>query len=109
VLHDPEQYLDRAEDDDHTQHMRAYAQVVQKITWGLLGDKDLLDQLLAKLQALEFPSTPDDPDELWGPKMLEPTDLMMYDSKKLEELIDITPDAPPDIKARTLALISKHI
>jgi hypothetical protein len=34
---------------------------------------------------------------------------MMYNYKRLEELIDIALDTPPDIKARTLALISKHI
>jgi hypothetical protein len=62
-----------------------------------------------KLRVLEIPSAPDDPDELRGPKMLEPADPMMYDSRRLEELIDIAPDAPPDIKVRTLALIRKHI
>jgi Reverse transcriptase (RNA-dependent DNA polymerase) len=109
VLHDPEQYLDRSKGDEETQHLEAYACVVQKIARGSLGDKDLLDQALAKSQALEIPSTPDDPDELWGPKMSEPADLTMYNSKRLEELIDIAPDAPPEIRARTLALISKHI
>jgi hypothetical protein len=41
--------------------------------------------------------------------MSEPADPTMYHSRRLEELIDIAPDAPPDIKARTLALIHKHI
>jgi hypothetical protein len=48
VLHDPEQYLDRAKKEDQTQRLRVYAQVVQKIAQGSLGDKDLLDQALAK-------------------------------------------------------------
>jgi hypothetical protein len=106
VLHDPEQYLNRAEKEDQTQHLRAYAQVVQKIAQGSLGDKDLSDQVLAKSRALEIPSAPD---ELWGPETSEPADLVMYNSWRLEELIDIAPDAPPDIKAKTLALINKWI
>jgi hypothetical protein len=109
VLHNPEQYLNRAEKEDQTRCLRAYTQVVQKIAQGLLGDKDLLDQALAKSQALEIPSTPEDPDELWGPKTSEPTDPAKYNSQRLEELIDIAPDTPPDIKAKTLALINKWI
>jgi hypothetical protein len=65
--------------------------------------------MLAKSRALEIPPKPDRSDELWGPKMLEPADLMMYDSKKSEELIDIAPDTPLEIRKRTLALICKHI
>jgi hypothetical protein len=48
VLHDPEQYLDRSKGDEETWHLEAYTCVVQKITRGLLGDKDLLDQALVK-------------------------------------------------------------
>jgi hypothetical protein len=48
VLHDPEQYLDRSKGDEETWHLEAYARVVQKITRGSLGDKDLSDQALAK-------------------------------------------------------------
>jgi hypothetical protein len=58
---------------------------------------------------LEIPPEPDNPNELWGPKTSEPADPMMYSSEKLEELIDVTPDTPPEIKAKTLALICKHI
>jgi hypothetical protein len=86
-----------------------YAQVVQKIAQGSLRDKDLLDQALVKSWVLEIPSAPDDPDKLWGPKTSEPADLMTYNSQRLEELIDIAPDPPPDIKAKTLALINKQI
>jgi hypothetical protein len=109
ILDDPEQYLNRAMNDGWTQILKAYAQVVQKITRGLLGDKDLSDQTLAKSQALEIPPEPDGSDELWGPKMSEPADPTMYNSKKLEELINISPDTPLEIRKRTLALIHKHI
>jgi hypothetical protein len=109
VLHNQEWYLNRATNDGQTQILKAYAQVVQKITQGSLGDKYLSDQMLVKSQALDIPPEPDGSDELWGPKTSEPADPMMYDSKKLEELIDIVPDTPPDIKVRTLALIHKHI
>jgi hypothetical protein len=34
---------------------------------------------------------------------------MTYNSRRLEELIDIATDTPPDIKAKTLALINKQI
>jgi hypothetical protein len=77
VLHDPEQDLDRAMNNGWTQILKAYAQVVQKIAWGSLGDKDLSDQMLVKSWALEIPPKPDRSDELWGPKMSEPADLMM--------------------------------
>jgi hypothetical protein len=48
MLHDPDQYLDRVKKGEETQHLEAYAQVVQKIAQGSLGDQDLLDQMLAK-------------------------------------------------------------
>jgi hypothetical protein len=109
MLHDPNQYLDSVTDDKRTQQLKAYAHIVQKITCGSLGDRDLLDQTLAKSQVSEIPPEPDGPDELWGPKTSEPADPVTYNAEKMEELIDIAPDAPPEIKKRTLALVCKCI
>ena len=52
---------------------------------------------------------PNDPDKPWGPKTSEPADPAVYDSHKLEELIDIASNTPEDIRHRTLELVHKHI
>ena len=109
ILHDPDKYLDCDQGDKHSKHLKAYANVVQKIAHGLLGDQDLAGKPLGQTNANDKPPEPDGPDELWGPKTSEPADPMTYDSKKLEELIDIALDAPEEIQCKTLDLVHKHI
>jgi hypothetical protein len=109
ILHDPDEYLDCDQGDERSEHLKAYANVVQKIARGSLGDQDLAGKPLGQTKAGDIPPEPDGPDELWGPKTSEPADPTTYDSKKLEELIDIAPDAPEEIRRKTLELVRKHI
>ena len=109
ILHDPNKYLDCDQGDECSEHPKAYTSAVQKIAHGSLGNQDLAGNPLGQTQADDIPPEPDGLDELWGPKMSEPADPTTYDSGKLEELIDIAPDAPEEIRCKTIELICKHI
>jgi hypothetical protein len=109
ILYDPNEYFDEDEGGQQADSLKAYANVIQKVAKGTLGEQDLAERPLRRAQEEEIPPEPDGPDELWGPKTSEPADPTTYSSADLESIIDISPDAPADIRERTLDLIRKRI
>lgn len=47
-------------------------------------------------------------DDLW-PKAAEPPDPTVYMSADINTLLDISKDAPPEIRSRAVELVKKHI
>ena len=109
ILHDPDEYLDAQVEEEKAEKIKAFANVIQKIAKGTLGDRDLAERPSNPPQEQDTASDPGEPEDLWGPKTSEPADPNTYPSKDLEALIDIAPDAPKDIRRRTIELVRKHI
>ena len=109
ILHDPNGYFDEDDGGSQAETLKAYASVVQKMAKGSLNEQDLADIPLRTPRASDIPPEPDSPDELWGPKTSEPADPTTYHSEDLESIIDVSPDAPPEIRKQMLDLVRKHI
>ena len=108
ILRDPDKYLDQNTPEQEAQR-KAFALLVQKLAKGSAPEKEALGK------PLKSPNQPgDDPpgvdeDEVGGPKTAEVPVSETLPSSKLEELIDISPDAPEEIRFKTFELIHRHI
>ncbi|TFY52449.1 hypothetical protein EVJ58_g10011 [Rhodofomes roseus] len=54
------------------------------------------------------PPEAETPDDQWGPKTAELPELENYPSEKLEELLDIGPEWPPELRKELLATLRRH-